>query len=207
MKNLKEVKGVFFLGVLILAGGVFLFLNFRKTQIATNLSPLYFPTLSVPTPSALDITVDWQSCTNEEFGFSIRYPDIFSTGECQVFILGGKGSFAEQAPYIEAVFIFREENPKQLSIVEWLKSPETEQKGEILFPATDSALKIKEKLIAGRKWFSFEESEVPPGFPPDGEFYWATFYKDKVFLVGLTNLKFEDYREIIEKMISTMKFL
>jgi len=107
MKNQKKFKALlFFLGVLVLAGGVFLFLNFKKTRLATNLSSSYFPAPSTPTPSVIDITANWQSCTNEEFGFFIRYPDIFSTGECQVFRLVGKESFAEQAPYIGSSFYF-----------------------------------------------------------------------------------------------------
>lgn len=108
-------------------------------------------------------------------------------------------------PAIQATCIFVKENPKKLAFLDWLNSPEVKQAGSILAPTT--GLKIQEEVISGMMWLSFEESEIPVGFVPSGEIYWTTLHKDKVFLVGLIGLDYQEYQSTIELMLQTFKFL
>lgn len=198
-----------FFGLLLITSitfGIYL-LGKQKTNTSVVKKPTPTSTVKptvIPSPIP-DPSTTWQTCTNKEFGFSTKYPNAFSTGECQVFMLSKKDTPSEQAIDIKGIKILVQKNPQKMSFLDWLKSPATKQAGEIVEPTKD--LKIKEKLISGTKWLSFEENEIPLEVTPSGKIYWAVLHEDKVFLIGLINLNLKEYKSTIELMLSTLKFI
>jgi len=190
------------LGALVFAGAIFGAYKLGQKQVQPAAQPTPTPeVVATPTP---DPTADWETYTNTKYGYSIKYPNTFllptEIGKSTTFLLANSTIPAEKA-----VYIFVEENPQKLDFLEWLRSSEVKQAGTILEPT--AGLKIKEEMILEIKWLSFEESEMPLGFPPSGEIYWATLYKDKVFLVGLLNLNYQEYKPTVNLMLSTFRFL
>lgn len=192
------------LGILVFTGAVFGAYKLVTKQPQPTPWPTPSPATAItPTPTP-DLTAGWNVYTSTKHGFSIRYPNTFllpsETEKTIPFLLANSTIPAEQAAYI-----FVEENPQKFEFLEWLRSSEVKQEGIILEPTVE--LRIKEEMISGIKWLSFEESEMPLGFPPAGEIYWATLHKDKVFLVGLLNLNYQEYKQTVNLMLSTFRFL
>lgn len=73
----KILGGV--LGILVFAGAIFGAYKIGQKQIQPGSQPT--PTSGVVTTPAPDPTADWQTYTNTEYGYSIKYPKDWNTSE------------------------------------------------------------------------------------------------------------------------------
>lgn len=81
--------GLMALVVLILAGGVYAYVNTETTSLTTQINDLknevtilktVKPKTLTPTPTpTIDETATWKTYTNTEFGFTVKYPSTYST--------------------------------------------------------------------------------------------------------------------------------
>ena len=193
--------------------GVFAYQNYQlKKQVEKQSpGPEVTPTKVIhPTPTtSTNPTANWKIYENTKYNFLLKYP-----GEFWIHPDQSEGIEKASAVYLwlkdntipvgQAIVIMVEENPDNLSFVDWLSDSSRTSKDSVLNPSKE--LEIQERHISGIKWLSFEESEIPPGFVPSGFIYWVTMKDDKIILMGLLNLDLKEYKDTIDQILSTFKF-
>ena len=122
------------------------------------------------------------------------HPDY---SDCSTFLLA-KGT----VPVQQSIHIFVQENPDQLSFLDWLEDPVSQY-----WLIREDIPEPKQKIISGTKWLVFGKRDEPIGFAPSGGIHWVALLKDKIFLIGLLNLGYEEYKPTVELMLSTLEFL
>lgn len=66
------------LGLIVIAGSIFIGIHIGKNQITTQPQIVQSPTIS-PTQGVADPTANWKTYSNKEFGIELKYPNHWNT--------------------------------------------------------------------------------------------------------------------------------
>ncbi len=102
--------GVFF-GILILVGAVFGIYKYAQNQIPFEPAGEPTPEVATPTP---DPTAEWQTYVNEEYGYSIKYPQevTVTTDDVQDLV---SFKFPEEGKWVADLSVRHYQNPEGLN--------------------------------------------------------------------------------------------
>ncbi len=194
-----------FLGVLLLAGAVWGAYLIGQRQTKPTLQPTPTPEFATPTP---DPTADWQTYTNTEYGYSIKYPrewDLVEPGS------NGEGSIALQN-YLESQVTEEEKqnvrlNPDKIAITIGIYEEIITEDGSLLdwlkahghYESTMQGIpeSIEETTIGGHQALKLS-------YPATGVFY--NFTSGKYVFYSYFNPKDSSYASTFDLILSTFRF-
>lgn len=189
------------LGTLVLGGSlVFAYFTFLEPG---KITPQPAASL-IPSPSASpDLTAEWESYTNGEHSFSLRYPKDWQADEKQVpdtsiVVTFTKEDFELDLGY--GIEIDVRENPQELSSSEWAEAEAKSTGGDV------PDLKSKETTVAGVKTFVFSGP-----LPRWTEEVIYLPYKEKIYIIrAFNNVAKEsivkDLKNTFNLILQTFKF-
>jgi len=200
--NNKVVMGIAV--VVLVAGGIYISTSYNKTD-------------TVVPETKSDPYEGWETYTNEEFGFSFKYPEEFILEKPfereslddrpdRVTLLGDtqleRVYVRDKRPYGIWITIVLSDNPNGLSIEQWMDE-------KVLLVKPIEGLTINSVTIAGvpALW-----SEVGPGEYHGFSIYTVFSKDDGIFDMGIStnprqlDIPLEEARKISQKLIDSFEF-